>query len=70
MNKLTKKEIVAKSNEELVAGLLWNQVRYTHEVNSRRGLTNATHKEYHWFIEEMSKRFELNAEEIFERMAK
>ncbi|WP_412036370.1 hypothetical protein [Bacillus pacificus] len=69
MNKLTKKVIQAKTNEELMAGLLWNQTRFTHEVNSRRGLTKATRKEFEWFIEESAKRFGFDAKEVFERMA-
>ena len=67
---MKKSEIVALSNEKLVTELLWNTIRGTKEVNSMRGLTKQTYKESQWLLEETSKRFDLNLEEIQEEMSK
>lgn len=67
---MTLTEIRSKSNEELVISFAWVQVRKTHEVNSRRGLTKQTAKEEAWMISEMAKRFDLNEDTLLEGMNK
>lgn len=61
---MKKTEIKAMSNAELLSSALWNQVRMTNEVNSRRGLTKQTAKEERWFIDEMMERFGIDREEF------
>ena len=63
---MTLTEIRAKSNEELMISFAWVQVRMTHEVNSKRGLTKQTAKEQAWLISEVAKRFDLNEDTLFE----
>jgi hypothetical protein len=61
------KEIKALNNEELVAAFYWVAVSLTNEVNSRRGLTKGTQKQEKWLMNEIIKRFDLDAES-FEKM--
>ena len=60
----TLKEIKALSDSKLVVEFYWHAVRSTNESNIRGGLTQATAKEEKWFIEEMSRRFNLDADAI------
>lgn len=54
---LTKKEIVAMDNEELMSALVWNVINSTKEVNARGGVTQRTLKEEEWIMAEVATRF-------------
>jgi hypothetical protein len=62
---MKKSEILSMDNEQLVAHLLKMETRMTKETNDR-GITKATAKEYDWTLQEVAKRFNLDAERIIE----
>ncbi|MDF9638810.1 hypothetical protein [Bacillus cereus] len=59
-DKLTKKEVLAMDNEELMSALVWNVINSTKEVNARGGMTQRTRKEEKWIMSEVAERFGLD----------
>lgn len=54
-------EIKEMTNEQLIGAFYWVAVQVTKEENSMRGLSKKTAKEETWLLNEMVKRFGLDA---------
>ena len=62
------KDIQARTDAELLASLYWISARGTKEINSPRGLTQQTHQEEKWIIQEIEKRFDVKFSDKIENM--
>lgn len=58
--KLTKQELQEATNEDIFAALYWIAIKSTHEVNSKRGMSNITAKSEDLLFDEIVKRFNLD----------
>jgi hypothetical protein len=64
---MTKKEINALDNEQLLSAFYWIGVKATNEENYR-GVTKKTVKEESYLIEEITNRFGLDADSFRKRI--
>lgn len=64
---MNKSEILALDNDSLLAHLLDMESITTNEVNSSRGITKKSIKDYKWTLDEVCKRFNLNLDIVAEK---
>lgn len=61
---MKKSEIVALTDVQLLAHFASLEATMVKEENFQRGLTNKTVKDFQWSIDEVSKRFNVDKEEL------